>query len=138
MILKLKHGELDVSLKVCTKAQRSAALQFEIDNGITLDKAISSTNGYGEYLVLYAYHSYVIYCKMNVIEQKYDLYEFDDLITKRGVSIDKSNLEEVYGELTNSIISSIKESLPEDKKKALENIEQETVLLETTQEKTMN
>lgn len=135
---KLKHGELEVSLKICTKAQRSAALQFEIDNGIGLDKAIGTNTGFGEYLVLYAYHSYVIYCKMNVVEQKYNLYEFDDLITKRGVSVDNSNLEEVYSELTNSIISSIKEALPEDKKKALESIEQERVLLETSQEKTMS
>jgi hypothetical protein len=136
--MRLKHGLLDVNLKICTKAQRSAALQFEIDNGITLDKAIGSTTGFGEYLVLYAYHSYVIYCKMNVIEQKYDIYEFDELITKRGVLVEDSNLEQVYEELTNSIISSIKDALPDDKKKALESTEQEKVSLETLEEKTMN
>lgn len=138
MILKLKHGALDVSLKVCNKAQRSASLQFEIDNGVTLDKAVNSSSGFGEYLVLYAYHCYVIYCKMNVVEQKLDLYEFDDLITKRNISVIESNLESVYEELTNSIITSIKDALPEEKKKALESLEQEKESPTILEEKMMS
>jgi len=107
-IVKLKHGELDVSLLLCNKALRLATIS--VTQNLGSDESIFATGSSiatSELIFSYAYFSYKMYCQKHREEVVYDEFDFDELIREVKIKREDSNLESVLEQISTSLIATV-------------------------------
>ncbi|MCR9066267.1 MAG: hypothetical protein NXI00_20010 [Cytophagales bacterium] len=115
--IELKHGDFKANLLVCNKAMRLALMAFKENSGYD-EKIIFSgnTGAVSEFLTLYVFFSYQMYCKRNKQEVEFDEFDFEEAISEKGIEKKDSNVEEVFTQVAETLTSSLKEAVEEEKK----------------------
>jgi siderophore synthetase component len=113
MTFELKHGENALSLSVNNKSMRMAlasvqSMGFDVRN---LDVFTQS-----EFMMEYAYSSYVVQCRLDRKPVAFNVVEFEDIITAE-VEEKSSNLPELFEELANSLVSTVEKQQKKTKGK---------------------
>lgn len=110
--IELRHGGLECSLLVCNKSLRLAQISFTQDTGLEASAIFSGDSvAFSEFLTMYLYHSYAIYCKINREARAYDEMSFEDALYNKEVELKDSNVSEVIKQMTDTLLTEMKERL---------------------------